>query len=120
MLNVTNIPSSRVELIDPRTNLISRAWYRFFFNLFVLSGSGQPAAAPTAITITASPFTYVNTSDLLVDVMISGGGVSNLEFSRDGVTFFNTGSYYGMFGLSPGDQLRATYVSPPTITLVPR
>ena len=120
MLNVTNIPSSRVELIDPRTNLISRAWYRFFFNLFVLSGSGQPAAAPTAITITASPFTYTNTSDLLVDVMISGGGVSSLEFSRDGVTFLSTGSYYGMFGLSPGDQLRATYVSPPTMTVIPR
>ena len=120
MLNVTNIPSARVEFIDPKTNLVSRAWYRFFFNLFVLSGSGQPAAAPTGITLTGSPFTYVNTSDLLVDVMISGGGMTNLEFSRDGVTFFNTGSYYGMFGLSPGDQLRATYVSPPTITLVPR
>lgn len=120
MLNVTNIPSARVEFIDPKTNLVSRAWYRFFFNLFVLSGSGQLPAAPTDVTLTASPFTYTNTSDLLVDVMISGGGVSNLEFSRDGVTFLSTGSYYGMFGLSPGDQLRATYVSPPTITVIPR
>jgi len=38
--NVTNIPSARVEVIDPRTGLISREWYRFFFNLFNLAGSG--------------------------------------------------------------------------------
>lgn len=141
MLNITNIPSSRVDFIDPRTNLISREWYRFFLNLFVLTGSGQnpttledlqlsppitptvtsnSIAPPSAITVTASPFTYVNTSSFPVDVIVSGGGVSNLEFSRNGTTFFNTGSYYGMFGLSPGDRLRVTYVSAPTMTLVPR
>ena len=120
MPNLTNIPAPRVTFIDPRTNFMTREWYRFFLNLFTLNGSGQPPAAPTPITITASPFSYINTSNLLVDVMISGGGISKLEFSRDGVIFFNTGSYYGMFGLSPGDRLRATYVSPPTITLVPR
>ena len=120
MLDLTNIPAPRVTFIDPRTNFITREWYRFFLNLFVLSGSGQPPAEPTAVTITASPFTYINTSNLLVDIMISGGVISTLEFSRNGVTFFNTGSYYGMFGLSPGDRLRATYVTPPIITLVPR
>ena len=120
MLNVTNIPSARVVFIDPQTNLMSRSWYRFFFNLFVLTGSGQPPAALTPIIVTASPFIYTNTADLPVDVIVSGGSISNLEFSRDGVTFFNTGSYYGMFGLSPGDHLRATYTSTPTMTLVPR
>ena len=39
--NITNIPSSRVELIDPRTGLMSRQWYRFFLNLFDLTGSGN-------------------------------------------------------------------------------
>jgi hypothetical protein len=38
--NVTNIPSNRVDFIDPRTGLVSREWYRFFVNLFNLSGSG--------------------------------------------------------------------------------
>jgi trimeric autotransporter adhesin len=38
--NVTNIPSNRVELIDSRTGLMSREWYRFFLNLFALTGSG--------------------------------------------------------------------------------
>lgn len=38
--NVTNIPSARVEMIDARTGLVSREWYRFFNNLFNLAGSG--------------------------------------------------------------------------------
>jgi hypothetical protein len=38
--NITNIPSSRVEIVDSRTGLISREWYRFFTNLFTLAGSG--------------------------------------------------------------------------------
>jgi hypothetical protein len=120
MLNLTNIPAARVAFIDPRSNFVTRDWYKFLFNLFLLNGSGQPAAALSAITVTGSPFTYINTSYLLVDLMISGGTVTNLEFSRDGLAFFNTGSYYGMFGLSPGDRLRVTYTSTPTITLVPR
>ena len=38
--NITNIPSSRVDFIDPRTGMISREWYRFFLNLFNLAGGG--------------------------------------------------------------------------------
>lgn len=40
MLNITNIPAPRVDFIDPRTGLMSREWYRFFLNLFVITGSG--------------------------------------------------------------------------------
>jgi hypothetical protein len=38
--NITNIPSNRVEIIDPRTGMVSREWYRFFLNLFTLAGNG--------------------------------------------------------------------------------
>ena len=41
VINQTNIVAPRVPLIDERTGLISREWYRFFLNLFVLTGSGQ-------------------------------------------------------------------------------
>jgi len=66
--NITNIPSSRVEVIDPRTGMISREWYRFFLNLFNLAGSGgnqtslddlqvgpppQPASASGSGTVTS-------------------------------------------------------------------
>ena len=44
-LNITRIPASRVEVIDPRTGLMSRDWYRFFVNLFTLTGEGSNATS---------------------------------------------------------------------------
>ncbi len=41
MLNITNIPAPRVPFIDERTGLMAREWYRFFLNLFILTGSGS-------------------------------------------------------------------------------
>jgi hypothetical protein len=38
--NLTTIPAPRVPLVDPQTGQISNEWYRFFFNLYVLTGSG--------------------------------------------------------------------------------
>lgn len=40
-LNETNIIAPRVPIIDERSGLISREWYRFFLNLFVLTGGGR-------------------------------------------------------------------------------
>jgi hypothetical protein len=36
--NITKIPAPRVELVDQRTGLISREWFRFFNNLYVITG----------------------------------------------------------------------------------
>jgi hypothetical protein len=36
--NITKIPAPRVELLDQRTGLISREWFRFFNNLYVITG----------------------------------------------------------------------------------
>lgn len=41
MANITQIPAPRVPIIDERTGLISREWFRFFNNLFTLLGSGS-------------------------------------------------------------------------------
>lgn len=82
--------------------------------------ASSSSTLPSAITVTASPFTYQNTSAYPVDVIVSGGGVSALEFTRDNVAFYDTGSYYGMFTLSPNDRLRVTYTVAPTMTLIPR
>jgi len=38
--NITRIPAPRTPLIDERTGLMSREWYRFFYNLFDLAGGG--------------------------------------------------------------------------------
>jgi len=40
-LNITSIPAPRVPFIDERTGLMAREWYRFFLNLFILTGSGS-------------------------------------------------------------------------------
>jgi hypothetical protein len=91
--------------------------------MFVLNGSGGAPTytnPSTPVVASASPFLYTNTETYTVDLMISGGGVSQLEFSRDGITYYDTGSYYGMFTLSPSDMLRVTYTQAPILTLIPR
>ena len=47
MLNITNIPAPRVAVIDPATGLMSREWYRFFLNIFVMTGSGSATVTLT-------------------------------------------------------------------------
>lgn len=76
--------------------------------------------APAAITVTASPFLYNNLHTYDEDVIVKGGTVSKLEFSRDNTTFFDIGVIAGMVHLSPGDYLRTTYTVAPTMTEVSR
>jgi len=120
MLNITNIPSARVLLVDDDKR-VTRDWYRFLLNLFELTGGGKHSATltlPTPIVVGTSPFTYTNTSGGPLEVVISGGGVSKLQLSRDNTLFYDTGSYYGMFTLAAGDELRVTYIAAPTMTAV--
>ena len=211
--NITNIPAPRVNFIDPRTGLMSREWYRFFLNLFTLTGSGSntvtlqdvqlgppgadeaafqaalqayadltPSAAPAitdalfdisaqltpsaapAITDAlfdisaqltpsaaqampaafdtldpptvldvpgrfllpfdvppgASPYTYQDTSGRPSDMLVTGGVVSDIAFSRDNTTFYGIGIVSGAFPLSAYDFLRVTYTVAPTMTFIPR
>lgn len=38
MADTTRIPAPRVPFIDERTGLMSREWYRYFQNLYTLTG----------------------------------------------------------------------------------
>jgi hypothetical protein len=174
--NITNIPPPRVPIIDDRTGLMSREWYRFLLNLFTLTGGGSnavslqdvqlgppgadeaalqaalqtyvdvtpPAAPATAdglfdtldppafqdvpgrfllpagVTPGASPYTYQNTSGHPGDMIVSGGAVSDIAFSRDNATFYGAGVVSGVFPLSAYDFLRVTYTVAPTMTFIPR
>lgn len=42
--NLTNIPGSRVALVD-QAGFITREWYRWFYNTFVLLGTGSNATS---------------------------------------------------------------------------
>lgn len=57
--NITNITPPRVPIIDQRTGLISREWYRFFLNLFNLTGGGSNVASLTDLQLGPPP-TYVD------------------------------------------------------------
>ena len=55
MANLTNIPSSRVPLVDGQTGLMTREWFRFFNNLFTQLGGGT--VEPIISISVASPLT---------------------------------------------------------------
>jgi hypothetical protein len=38
--DITKIPAPRTPFLDPETNDITPAWYRFLYNLFIFTGSG--------------------------------------------------------------------------------
>ena len=54
-VNITNITPPRVPLMDERTGLISREWYRFFLNLFQLTGSGSNQISLTDLQYAPPP-----------------------------------------------------------------
>lgn len=51
MPDITQIPAPRVSFIDPRTNLMAREWYRFFLNLYQLTGNGTNEASLTDLQL---------------------------------------------------------------------
>lgn len=115
----TRIPANRADFFDRRTGNMTREWYLFFSQMSNVLLSGTQVS-PADVTVTASPFTYTNGNAYIEDILVSGGGISKMEFTRDGVTFYDTGSYYGMFTLSPGDSVKITYLTAPTVTVIPR
>jgi hypothetical protein len=52
MANITNIPAPRVPFIDERTGLISREWFRYLNNIFVLTGSGTTQITTADLELT--------------------------------------------------------------------
>lgn len=65
-LNITNITPPRVPLVDERTGLISREWYRFFLNLFNLTGGGTNATSLTDLQI-GPPFAQIDEFNAAID-----------------------------------------------------
>ena len=65
-LNITNIPAPRVPFVDERTGLMAREWYRFFLNLFVLTGSGNNPI--TLEELQLGPPNQPNLAELLIQI----------------------------------------------------
>lgn len=45
---LTRIPASRVPITDASDGTVTREWYRFLFNIFTLTGSGQSNSAASS------------------------------------------------------------------------
>jgi hypothetical protein len=80
-LNITNIPAPRTPLTDPVTGLLSREWYRFFLNLFDLTGAGSSPTSLTDLQV-GPPFATVDEITNSTDVKIQGFATSP---SQDGL-----------------------------------
>lgn len=92
----------------------TRGWYTFWLGLL----QGQPSGTPVGITVGVSPFSYVAPNG--GNVVVSGGTVSQIAFSRDGINFYVTGVTAGMIPVSQFDTVKVTYTVKPTMTFIPR
>jgi hypothetical protein len=84
---------------------------RFFESLM-----RRPLDDATAITLGASPYTYVAAADL--SLVVTGGVVSQLAYNRNG-TNTNIGITAGIVPILAGDGLTITYTVTPTVTMIP-
>lgn len=105
------IPTFLVSLIKGGST--DKDWYFFWSGLFrgLAPGNVEP------VTVGASPYTY--SAARRGSMIISGGTVTAIEFSRDGTIFYDVGATAGMFTLNASDQLKVTYAVAPDMTFVP-
>lgn len=93
--------------------IINRTWYQFWIDVW--KGKPQGGISPQAVT--SSPFTYqAATKGFMV---IQGGTVTLIQFTRDGITNVNTGQTAGCIPLAQGDLVIVTYSVAPTMTWIP-
>jgi hypothetical protein len=77
--NITQITAPRVALIDPRSGLMSREWYRFFYNIYVITGDGTGVTAAinggTGISsYSVGDLLYANTTTSLAKLHAGSAG----------------------------------------------
>ena len=91
----------------------TRDWYFFWSGLFrgLAPGNVEPDTTGT------SPYEY--SAVKRGSMIVAGGTVSLIEFSRDGTNYFDVGVTAGMFSLNASDRLRVTYAVAPDMTFVP-
>lgn len=52
---ITQIPAPRVPIVDPQTGLIHREWYRFFYNLYNIAGTGTSSISTVDLALAPVP-----------------------------------------------------------------
>jgi len=111
-LNITNLPSSRVEFIDPRTGLMSREWYRFFLNLFTLTGGGNNQTSLDDLQL-APPFVPSTSGSGTVTSVDVSGGTTGLTASGGPITSSGTITLGGTLAIGSGGTGGTSAGGPP-------
>ena len=98
---------------NPSGAKTTASWYRFFQDLSL----GTPSSAETPVTVQASPFMYQAPAG--GQVLVSGGTVTDISYSRTAGTFYSTGQTAGVIPVSANDILKVTYTGVPTMVFFP-
>lgn len=111
-LNITNLPSSRVEFIDPRTGLMSREWYRFFLNIFTLVGGGNNQTSLDDLQL-VPPFVPSTSGSGTVTSVDVSGGTTGLTTSGGPITSSGTITLGGILNVANGGTGASTAAGAP-------
>jgi hypothetical protein len=119
--NITDIQNRQHNSLQGLQGGNSAATEYYHLSAAQYTGTTNYTNPISTITVTASPFTYQNTSGYNQSVIVTGGTVSLVEFSRDNTTFYSISILTNTMPLlSPNDYLRVTYTVAPTMVSVPR
>jgi len=115
--NLPNKMLDRSEAMTDSQGQITGPWWRLLLNV-TNQAFGTNSTPETTISVGTTPFVY--TPIVSGSVIVSGGAVSLIEYSKDGQMFYPTGVIGGVFQMIASSSLRVTYSSPPALTFFPR
>ena len=96
--NITQIPAPRVAIWDTMTNYVTRGWYRYFYNLYAILGSGSLRSGAFYDTTTQSAAVINTAYAITLDSTSLTQGVS-IGTPTSRVYVNRTGSYNIQFSL---------------------
>ena len=114
MPNITQIPAPRVPVIDANTGLMSREWYRFFINLFDLTGEGSNITSLTDLQVGPPSLdgfaASLTLADLAPPVIPAQPAGSNTQIQ------YNNGGAFGAISTFAYDTATSTFTVGPAGT----
>jgi hypothetical protein len=96
--NITQIPAPRVAIWDTMTNYVTRGWYRYFYNLYAILGSGSLRSGSFYDTTTQTAAVINTAYAITLDSTSLTQGVS-IGTPTSRVYVNRTGSYNIQFSL---------------------
>jgi len=109
MPDISNIPSARVPVLDDK-GLMTRQWYRYFFNLFNLTnaGSSPTNANDLALAPAPQPSTGANLSGATGTLGTANGGTGLAATPSNGQLLIGNGTGFSLNTLTAGTGVTLT------------